>query len=86
VTGSSVILRVPRLYDLTTDSFERADHEAIDYKKWRFEYIVLPVHVKLSWRTFYKHFRSSRRARNPGCFDLDHVLEKLQTGATNGRS
>ena len=40
-----VTLRVPKLFDMRGDPFERADHEAEGYNLWRFEraYLILPA-------------------------------------------
>ena len=38
-----VTLRVPKLFTLRGDPFERADHEGIDYPRWRAERIFLLV-------------------------------------------
>jgi hypothetical protein len=34
-----VTLRLPKLFNLRSDPFETADHEAIDYGRWRAEHV-----------------------------------------------
>ena len=40
-----VELRLPKIFTLRGDPFERADHEGIDYARWRFEraFILIPA-------------------------------------------
>jgi arylsulfatase len=73
-----VTLRVPKLFDLRADPFERTDHEAIGYSRWRIDhaYALLPFagYVGQHLAT-YKEFPPRQKA---GTFGLDQVLEKLQ--------
>jgi arylsulfatase len=73
-----VELRVPKLFDLRGDPFERADHEASGYDLWRLQrvYLILPAvaYVAQHLET-YKAF-PPRQA--PGSFNLTKVLETLQ--------
>jgi arylsulfatase len=73
-----VTLRVPKLFCLRTDPFERADHEAVNYNLWRFErlYLLLPGSAYVA-----KHLESYKEfppRQKPGSFNLDAVLESLQ--------
>ncbi|PHS12092.1 MAG: arylsulfatase [Blastopirellula sp.] len=80
-----VTLRLPKLFCLRTDPFERADHEAIGYGKWRFEriYLLVPAQAYVSKHlATYKEFPPRQK---PGSFALDQVLEKLQEAGTSGR-
>jgi hypothetical protein len=42
-----VTLRVPKLFDLRADPFERADHEGMGYGRWRIDriYLLVPAQV-----------------------------------------
>ncbi len=80
-----VTLRVPRLYDLRTDPFERADHEGMDYKKWRFDRIFLLVPAQAYIANFLQTFQEFPPRQKPGSFNLDQVLATLQTAGTQGR-
>jgi arylsulfatase len=73
-----VTLRVPKLFDLRGDPFERADHEAERYNMWRFDrvYLILPAVAYVSRHLeTYKQFPPRQK---PGSFNLERVLEKLQ--------
>lgn len=78
-----VTLRFPKLFCLRTDPFERADHEAGDYNRWRVDhaFVLLPAaaFVGMHLET-YKEFPPRQR---PGSFNLDQVLQKLQQGSSN---
>ncbi len=80
-----VTLRVPRLYDLRTDPFERADHEGIGYKRWRFDRIFLLVPAQAYIANFLQTFQEFPPRQKPGSFNLDQVLATLQTAGTQGR-
>jgi arylsulfatase len=73
-----VVLRLPKLFNLRTDPFERADHEAIDYPKWRLDraFVLVPAQAFVAKHlATYKEFPPRQK---PGSFSLDQVLEKLQ--------
>jgi arylsulfatase len=73
-----VTLRVPKLFDLKGDPFERADHESANYDMWRFErvYLILPAvdYVSQHLATYAKY----PPRQKPGSFNLNQVLDKLQ--------
>jgi len=75
-----VTLRMPKLFDLRADPFERADHESINYGKWRVDraYAILPAVNYVSQHLgTYVAFPPRQKA---GTFGLDQVLQKLQEG------
>ena len=75
-----VTLRLPKLFDLRADPFERADHESIGYSKWRMEraYLVLPAVAYVSKHlATYVEYPPRQKG---GSFGLNQVLEKLQAG------
>jgi arylsulfatase len=77
-----VTLRVPKLIDMLGDPFERADHEAEMYNIWRFDraYLILPAVAYVSQHlATYKEFPPRQK---PGSFNLDRVLETLQSNPT----
>lgn len=59
-----VTLRLPKLFDLRGDPYERADHEAAPYAMWRFDraYLVLSAvayvsqHLAPIWRQVHHDF------------------------------
>lgn len=80
-----VTLRFPKLFCLRTDPFERADHEAGDYARWRVDhaFVLLPAVAFVS-----KHLETYQQfppRQKPGSFNLDQVLQKLQQGGGGTR-
>jgi hypothetical protein len=60
-----VQLRLPMLFNLRSDPFERAQHEAGDYVRWFVEHAFLLVPAQARWYSILSASGSSRRARNP---------------------
>jgi arylsulfatase A-like enzyme len=72
-----VVLRFPKLFNLRTDPFERADHEAIDYPRWRLERAFLLVPAQQYVGKFLATFQEFPPSQKVGSFSLDQVMEKL---------
>jgi arylsulfatase A-like enzyme len=77
-----VTLRLPKLFNLRTDPFERADHEGIDYSRWRIDRIFLLVPAQAFVARWLESFRDFPPRQKPGSFSLDQVMEQLTTGGT----
>ncbi|MEY2909197.1 MAG: hypothetical protein RLZZ602_1720, partial [Pseudomonadota bacterium] len=78
-----VTLRVPKLFDMRGDPFERADHDAEGYHIWRFDraYLILPaVNYVAQHLATYQEFPPRQK---PGTFNLNRVLETLQSNPGN---
>ncbi|TLD43611.1 MAG: Arylsulfatase [Candidatus Jettenia ecosi] len=71
-------LRVPKLFNLRSDPFERADHEAADYPRWRIERLFLLLPAQAFVGQYLQTFKEFPPRQKPGSFNLDRVLEKLQ--------
>ena len=80
-----VTLRFPKLFCLRTDPFERADHEAGDYDRWRVDhaFVLLPAIAFVSQHL--ATFTEYPPRQKPGSFNLDGVLRKLQEGGGGNR-
>jgi len=76
-----VTLRVPKLFCLRTDPYERADWESENYGMWRFDrvFLLLPgsAYVAKHLGT-YKEFPPRME---PASFNLDQILKSLQDNA-----
>jgi arylsulfatase len=79
-----VPLRLPKLFNLRSDPFETADHEAMDYDRWRAERIFLLVPAQDYVARFLATFKEFPPSQKPGSFSLDRALEALQSGAGGG--
>jgi arylsulfatase len=75
-----VTLRFPKLFNLRRDPFERADHETIGYAQWRMERLFMLAPGAAYVGKFLGTFREFPPRQKPGSFNLDRVLESLQTG------
>jgi len=75
-----VPLRLPKLFNLRSDPFETADHEGMDYERWRVEHIFLMVPAQQYVGQFLSTFKEYPPRQKPGSFSIDQVLETLQAG------
>jgi arylsulfatase A-like enzyme len=76
-----VTLRLPKLFNLRSDPFEIADHEGIDYGRWRAEHVFLLVPAQQYVGKFLATFKEFPPRQKVGSFGLDQILEKLKQGA-----
>jgi arylsulfatase A-like enzyme len=76
-----VPLRVPKLFDLWGDPFERADHESNYYVDWRARRIFLLVPAQAYVAQFLQSFKEFPPRQKPASFSIDQVLQKLQAAA-----
>jgi arylsulfatase A-like enzyme len=72
-----VTLRLPKLFTLRGDPFERADHEGIDYPKWRLERAFLLVPAQAFVGQWLQSFKEFPPRQKPASFSLDQVMAKL---------
>lgn len=80
-----VTLRVPKLYNLRTDPFERADITSNTYYDWLFEndYIILAASALVA--QFLATFEEFPPRQKAASFTIDQVVAKLETVLTSGR-
>ncbi|MBW4432551.1 MAG: arylsulfatase [Pelatocladus maniniholoensis HA4357-MV3] len=74
-----VKLRVPKLYNLRRDPFEKASYEANNYADWLFRHIFLLVPAQGYVGDFLQSFKDFPPRQKAASFTVDQVLEKLQT-------
>ena len=75
-----VPLRLPKLFNLRADPFETADHEGMDYDRWRIEHVFLLVPAQQFVGQFLATFKDYPPRQKAGSFSLDQVLATLQAG------
>jgi len=73
-----VQLRLPKLFSLRSDPFETADHEGMDYDRWRVEHVFLLVPAQQYVAQFLSTFKEFPPRQKPGSFSLERVVESLQ--------
>jgi arylsulfatase len=72
-----VTLRTPKLFDLRADPFERADHDGIGYKTWRFERVFLLAPAQVYVKNWLESFKEFPPRQKPGSFNLSDAMDKI---------
>jgi arylsulfatase len=72
-----VKLRLPKLFNLRADPFERADHEAMGYDVWRIDRVFLLAPAGAYVAQWLQSFKEFPPRQKPGSFNLDHVMEAV---------
>ena len=76
-----VELRLPTLFNLRADPFERASHEAIGYPTWRIDRVFLLVPAQAYVANWLASFKEFPPRQKPASFSLDQVMQKLTEAA-----
>ena len=71
------ILRLPKIFNLRTDPFERADHEGIGYPRWRLDrtYVLVPAQTLVG--EFLATFQEFPPRQAPSSFTIDQVMAQM---------
>ncbi|HEY5846930.1 MAG TPA: arylsulfatase [Microlunatus sp.] len=79
-----VALRVPKLFNLRTDPFERADVTSNSYYDWFIDnpYIVLAANFVMA--QFLESFREFPPRQEAASFTIDQAMRKLEAAITSG--
>ena len=75
------ILRLPKLFNLRSDPFEKADQIGADYERWRIDRVFLLVPAQQYIGGFLSTFKEFPPSQKAGSFSLEQVMESLQKGA-----
>ena len=73
-----VQLRLPKLFNLRADPFEKADQIGADYERWRIDRVYMLVPAQEYIGNFLSSFKEFPPSQKVGSFSLDQVLESLQ--------
>jgi arylsulfatase len=73
-----VNLRVPKLFNLRTDPYERADITSNTYYEWTLERVFLLVPAQAYVSQFLMTFRDYPQRQKAASFNLDEVLRNLK--------
>jgi arylsulfatase len=76
-------LRVPKLFNLRTDPYERADTTSNTYYDWLFRRIYLLVPAQAYVGKFLETFKEYPPRQKADTFNLDAVMKSLQESATS---
>ena len=75
-----VELRLPKLFTLRGDPFERADHEGIGYPRWRIDraFMLVPAQAYIGqWLQSFVEFPPRMKAAS---FGIDQVMRQITQG------
>ena len=75
--GQFTNLRVPKLFNVRTDPFERGD-ELIEYDKWMVQRAFVQVPMQALAAKWLESFKEFPVRQKPASFNLDAVMEKLE--------
>jgi arylsulfatase len=74
-------LRVPLLFNLRTDPYERANITSNEYYDWLFQRVYLMVPAQAYVGKFLETFKEYPARQKADTFNLDAVMKELQQGA-----
>jgi arylsulfatase len=77
-----ITLRVPKLFNLRSDPFERGDEETIGYDRWRLDRVFLLLPAQVYVAQYLKTFQDFPPRQAPGTFGLDQVMATIRAAAT----
>ena len=72
-----VPLRAPKLFNLRSDPFERAEEEAGDYDKWFIEHLFVLVPAQAIVAQDIQSFQEFPPRQKPGSFSVNEAMEML---------
>ncbi len=75
-----VFLRFPKIFNLRTDPFERADITSNTYWDWMIDHAYIMYAAQFIVRQFLETFQEFPPRMKPASFSINHVLEKLEQG------
>jgi len=73
-----VKLRVPLLFNLRADPFEKAQHESIYYSDWLARRVFLLVPAQFFVAQWIESFKEFPPRQTPASFSVDDVMKKLE--------
>jgi arylsulfatase len=71
-------LRVPKIFNLRTDPYERADITSNTYYDWLFDHVYLMVPAQAFVGEFLMTFKDYPQRQKAASFNLDEVLAKMK--------
>lgn len=78
-----VTLRVPKLFNLRNDPYERADVTSNTYYDWLIDHVFLFVPAQEYIGEFLNTFKNYPQRQKAATFNLDEVLENLKKSASS---
>jgi arylsulfatase len=80
-----IALRIPKLFNLRTDPFERADVTSNTYWDWYLSkaYMIMPAQALVA--KFLETFKEFPPRQKAASFTIDQVMQKIEDSLTAGR-
>jgi hypothetical protein len=69
--------RAPKLFNLRSDPFERAEQEAGDYVRWFIDHIFVLVPAQAIVAQHIQSFQEFPPRQKPGSFSVDQAMQML---------
>jgi hypothetical protein len=82
VTSVMLALRLPKLYNLRIDPFERADITSNTYYQWTLENGYLVIAASTIVGEFLKTFKAFPPRQKAASFTIDQAMEKMESVAS----
>jgi arylsulfatase len=79
-----VELRMPKIFNLRRDPFERADDNANGYWNWFLEHVFVIYPMQALAAEQLQSFKEFPPRQKPGSFNLDRILEKTEEATSGG--
>ncbi len=79
-----MFLRLPKIFNLRSDPFEKGDQIGIGYDKWRIDRTFLLVPAQTYVAQFLATFKEFPPSQKAGSFSLEQVMESLQAAPNGG--
>jgi arylsulfatase len=80
-----VPLRIPKIFNLRTDPYERADITSNSYFDWFIDHAYMLVAAQTLMTDFLATFREFPPRQRAATFTIDQAVEKLQAALTSGQ-
>jgi len=77
-------LRVPLLFNLRRDPFERAQHNANIYNDWFLERAFIIVPLQAMAGKFLMSMKDYPPSQSPGSFNLEKIQKQIEAAARGG--
>ena len=75
-------MRVPKIFNLRTDPYERADITSNTYYDWLIEHVFLLVPAQDFIADYLTSFKDYPQRQKAATFNLDEILAKLKEGSS----
>ena len=76
-----VKLRIPKIFNLRSDPFERADTDANNYRTWWIRRIFTLIPSQVVTKEFIETFKEFPPRQKPAKFNVDYELNAMKTAA-----